>query len=52
VIGLFSHQVPDGRSPGGLFQGEVTEVGEEKGQLLPVIGAPADLPVVFHEEDA
>ncbi len=45
------YQVPHSHAPGCLLQGEVPEVGQDKGELLFVIGATSCLPRIFHQDD-
>jgi hypothetical protein len=51
-IGAVRHHVPDGDAALGLLEGEVTEVGEDQCQLLPVIRPPRGLPGTLDEYDA
>jgi hypothetical protein len=50
-VGTVCYHVSDGNAAGCLLQGEVPEVGQDKGELLLMVWAPLCFPRVFHEHN-
>jgi hypothetical protein len=52
MIRAAAHHVSHRDAPFGLFQGKMTEIGENQGQFLFMIRATSRLPGILHEDNA